>query len=68
MGGTGWKIPKNRGRTLQYLVLRAHELVCPRDVYGKPWLELDRKQQMELLGYTLLRLAEEGGQFEGNDD
>lgn len=41
------------------MILRACERVSPLAVFGRPWYELERAEQIALLGYAWLRAAEE---------
>jgi len=45
------------------------ERVDPRAVFGRPWPDLERAEQVELLGYATLREAEDQAEqramFEG---
>lgn len=41
------------------MILRACERLSPLSVYGRPWCDLEREEQMELIGYELTRAHEE---------
>ena len=56
-----WKLPKNCGRTVRYLVFRA----CERFHQPVAWFyTLDRAEQLDYLGYEDLRETEEAGDVE----
>lgn len=44
------------------MILRLCERGVPASMYGRPWVDLEREEQMELIGYELLREWEEGKQ------
>lgn len=43
------------------MVLRAIERVSPTAIFGKPWGQLTRYQQIELLAFNDIRVREETG-------
>lgn len=44
------------------MILRIAERGMPLQLFGRPWSALEREEQMELIGYELLREWEEGKQ------
>lgn len=53
------KLRKGDGRNQKYMILRAIERMDPLSVWGRPWDQLTRSQQVRLLAYSDLRLQEE---------
>ena len=41
------------------MVFRALERIDPRAVFGRPWAELSKQEQLSLVGYDKLRRWEE---------
>lgn len=52
-------MPKGKGRSLDYLILRACERLDPRAAYGKSFNEMTLEEQYQFLGFDMVRNQED---------